>query len=62
MPRPRTYQTNAIIIKKTKLGEADRILSLYTPDQGKIQAVAKVNDQVAVEAEISFALVPKDQL
>lgn len=41
MPKPRTYQTEAIIIKKTKLGEADRILTLYTPDLGKIQAVAK---------------------
>ena len=41
MTRPRTYQTEAIIIKKTKLGEADRILTLYTPDLGKIQAVAK---------------------
>ena len=41
MSRPRTYQTNAIVIKKTKLGEADRILTLYTPDMGKVQAVAK---------------------
>jgi len=41
MSRPRNYQTEAIIIKKTKLGEADRILSLYTPHLGKIQAVAK---------------------
>ena len=41
MSKPRTYQTEAIIIKKTKLGEADRILTLYTPDLGKIQAVAK---------------------
>ncbi len=41
MSRPRNYQTEAIIIKKTKLGEADRILTLYTPDLGKIQAVAK---------------------
>ncbi len=41
MSRPRTYQTEAIIIKKTKLGEADRILTLYTPHLGKIQAVAK---------------------
>ena len=41
MPKPRTYQTEAIIIKKTKLGEADRILTLYTPHFGKIQAVAK---------------------
>jgi DNA repair protein RecO (recombination protein O) len=41
MARPRNYQTEAIIIKKTKLGEADRILTLYTPDLGKIQAVAR---------------------
>ena len=41
MPKPRNYQTEAIIIKKTRLGEADRILTLYTPGLGKIQAVAK---------------------
>jgi len=41
MPKPRTYQTEAIIIKKVKLGEADRILTLYTPHLGKIQGVAK---------------------
>jgi len=41
MSKPRNYQTEAIIIKKTKLGEADRILTLYTPHMGKIQAVAK---------------------
>jgi len=41
MTKPRTYQTEAIIIKKFKLGEADRILTLYTPHLGKIRAVAK---------------------
>jgi len=41
MSKPRNYQTEAIIIKKVKLGEADRILTLYTPHLGKIQAVAK---------------------
>ena len=41
MSKPRNYQTEAIIIKKIKLGEADRILTLYTPRLGKIQAVAK---------------------
>jgi DNA repair protein RecO (recombination protein O) len=39
--QPRHYQTEAIIIKKTKLGEADRILTLYTPHLGKVRAVAK---------------------
>ncbi len=41
MSKPRTYQTEAIIIKKIKLGEADRILTLCTPHLGKIRAVAK---------------------
>ena len=41
MTAPRVYQTEAIVIKRTKLGEADRILTLYTPDLGKLRAVAK---------------------
>ena len=41
MTAPRTYQTEAIIIKRIKLGEADRILTLYTPELGKLKAVAK---------------------
>jgi DNA repair protein RecO (recombination protein O) len=41
MARAGSYQTEAIIIKKTRLGEADRILTFYTPDMGKVQAVAK---------------------
>jgi len=41
MPKPRSYQTEAVIIKKTKLGEADTILTFYTPGLGKIQGFAK---------------------
>jgi len=41
MSKPRSYQTEAIVIKKTKLGEADTILTLYTPNLGKIQGFAK---------------------
>ncbi len=41
MPTARSYQTEAIIIKKTKLGEADSIFTLYTPRLGKIQGFAK---------------------
>jgi DNA repair protein RecO (recombination protein O) len=41
MTASRTYQTEAIIIKRIKLGEADRILTLYTPELGKLKAVAK---------------------
>ncbi len=41
MTSPRTYQTEAIVIKRIKLGEADRILTIYTPSFGKLKAVAK---------------------
>ena len=41
MTRPRDYQTEAVIIRKTRLREADRILTLYTPHLGKIQGVAR---------------------
>jgi DNA repair protein RecO (recombination protein O) len=41
MSAPREYQTEAVIIRKTRLREADRILTLYTPNLGKLQAVAK---------------------
>ena len=41
MSNPRNYQTEAIIIKKTKLGEADSILTFYTPHLGKIQGFAR---------------------
>src|SRR3990172_9292749 len=41
MQSPRNYQTEAIIIKKTRLGEADTILTLYTPHLGKIQGFEK---------------------
>jgi DNA repair protein RecO (recombination protein O) len=41
MPESREYQTEAVVIRKIKLGEADRILTLYTPQYGKIEAVAK---------------------
>lgn len=41
MSRPRTYKTEAVVLKQTPLGEADRILVLFTPDLGKVRAVAK---------------------
>ncbi|SRR5216110_240570 len=37
----RTYSTEAIILKHTDLGEADRILTLFTPYRGKFHAIAK---------------------
>ncbi|MFC1906112.1 DNA repair protein RecO [Chloroflexota bacterium] len=41
MAKPRVYKTEGIVLKRTNLGEADKILSIYTPNLGKIRAVAK---------------------
>ena len=41
MRTPRSYQTQAIVIRQIKLGEVDKILTIYTPDFGKLKAVAK---------------------
>jgi DNA repair protein RecO (recombination protein O) len=41
MPRERLYRTEAVVLKRTDFGEADRLLMLYTPHLGKHQAVAK---------------------
>jgi DNA repair protein RecO (recombination protein O) len=39
--RDRLYRVQAIILKRTDVGEADRLLTLYTPERGKLRAVAK---------------------
>jgi DNA repair protein RecO (recombination protein O) len=41
MSEPREYVTEAVVIRKIKLAEADRILTIYTPEYGKIEVVAK---------------------
>lgn len=39
--RERLYRVQAIILKRSDVGEADRLLTIYTPERGKIRAVAK---------------------
>src|SRR3990170_8613190 len=41
MANARLYKTEAIVLRQRKLGEADRILTLYTPALGKLDAKAK---------------------
>ena len=36
-----TLKTEAIVLRSIRYGEADRILHLYTPDSGRIGAIAK---------------------
>ena len=37
----RTYKTEAVVLRSFRLGEADRVLHLYTADRGRVGAVAK---------------------
>jgi len=41
MTAPKVYKTEAIVLKRINLGEADKILTLYTPNLGKFSAIAK---------------------
>jgi len=41
MPVPRRYTTDAIVLSRFDLGEADRVLTLITPGIGKLKAIAK---------------------
>ena len=41
MPRPRVSISPAIVLRQRKLGEADKIITLYTANRGKVDAVAK---------------------
>lgn len=39
--RDRLYRTEAVILRRMDYGEADRILTLYTPHYGKLRVIAK---------------------
>jgi DNA repair protein RecO (recombination protein O) len=39
--RERLYRTEAIILKRSDFGEADRLVTFFTPQRGKLRAVAK---------------------
>lgn len=39
--RQRLYRTSAIVLKRQDFGEADRILTLFTPELGKLRVIAK---------------------
>ncbi len=41
MRQQHSYPVEAIVLKRTDLGEADRVLTLLTPTKGKFHAIAK---------------------
>jgi len=38
---PGSLKTEGIVLRSLRYGEADRILHLYTPDRGRVSAIAK---------------------
>jgi DNA repair protein RecO (recombination protein O) len=40
-PRDRVYRTEAVVLRRQELGEADRLMTILTPQHGKIRVVAK---------------------
>jgi DNA repair protein RecO (recombination protein O) len=41
MSRERVYRAEAVILKRSDIGEADRLLTIYTPSLGKLRVTAK---------------------
>ncbi len=39
--RDKLYRTEAVVLRRVDVGEADRVLTLYTPQRGKFRAIAK---------------------
>jgi DNA repair protein RecO (recombination protein O) len=41
MTEPRSFRAEAVVLRHANWGEADRILTLYTREQGKLRAIVK---------------------
>jgi DNA repair protein RecO (recombination protein O) len=41
IPMPGSFKTEGVVLRSIRYGEADRILHLYTPDGGRVNAIAK---------------------
>ncbi len=39
--RERVYRTDAIVLRRSDFGEADRLLTVFTPGRGKLKLIAK---------------------
>lgn len=45
--RQRLYRTEAIVLRRSDMGEADRLLTLLTPERGKLRVIAKGARKIA---------------
>lgn len=47
MTTPRSLRVEAVVLRHSDFGEADRLLTLYTREQGKVRAIAKGARKIA---------------
>jgi DNA repair protein RecO (recombination protein O) len=62
MRQQHSYSSEAIILKRSDLGEADRILTLFTPYKGKFHAVAKGSRRPVSKLAGHLDLLSRSQL
>ena len=62
MRQQHSYSSEAIILKRTDLGEADRVVTLFTPYKGKFHAVAKGSRRPVSKLAGHLELLNRSQL
>ena len=62
MRHQRRYSTEAIVLKRSDLGEADRILTLFTPHKGKVHVIAKGVRRITSKRAGHLELLSRSQL
>lgn len=62
MRQQHSYSTEAMILKRSDLGEADRVVTLFTPYKGKFHAVAKGSRRPVSKLAGHLELLNRSQL
>src|SRR5260370_20148092 len=62
MRQQHSYSTEAIVLKRSDLGEADRIVTLFTPHKGKFRAIAKGSRRPVSKLAGHLELLSRSQL
>ncbi len=62
MRQQHSYSTEAIILKRSDFGEADRIVTLFTPYKGKFHAIAKGSRRPVSKLAGHLELLTRSQL
>jgi DNA repair protein RecO (recombination protein O) len=61
MPTPHIYKTEGIVLRHSDYGEADRILTIVTPHEGKLRAIAKGSRKVTSKLASAADLLTRTQ-